>query len=89
MVKPITDAELMAMRAQTGGQVAEQVNRRLKLGRYADKAQRAQRLTDSQPMSAPRPMTAMDHFIQREQAQPQRLSLRDKLGLLAEREIGT
>lgn len=36
-IQPITDEEMDGIRQRTGGAVAEQVNRRLKLGRYADK----------------------------------------------------
>jgi hypothetical protein len=83
-VEELTDCELDAMRAFTGGPVAEQINRRLQLGRYATR----RHSSASQVVTTPRRMTAMDALIRRELAPEPELSLRAKLALLAGYEIG-
>lgn len=63
-VHPITDDELNAIRLRTGGAVAEQINRRLKLGIYADKKQGAYTPPpDTKPRSGSLLMLLADYDI--------------------------
>jgi hypothetical protein len=88
MPEELSDYEVEAMRAYSGGPVAEQINARLGLGEYGSGQPTRNRRAGSQVVTAPRAMTEMDHWLRAQTTKEPQLTLRQRLPLIAGWEVG-